>query len=156
MAELDINKQWLHTLQGTLETMLADVTNQANGIGSNNWLSISCNPVDQSLNVTNPGGTPVSGSSSGNSGGTSMFQVGQELNTKLSTMGNSVNEEVTWLQTVLQDMIYEIGTTITQMGNTDVLNAESVQALMNDFQQTISDVNAGPGASSSGSPSGGK
>jgi hypothetical protein len=155
MAELDINKKWLGDLQQTLQGMLADVTNQVDGIGNIPIFNIWCNPVDQSLSVQAPGGAP--GSSGGNSGGSSggssgsnpMFAVGQELNAKLSTMGGSVNKEVTWLQTVLQDMIQEIGTTITQMGNADVLNAEQVQTLMTDFQQTIADVNAGPGGSSS-------
>jgi len=158
MAELDINKQWLYNLQQTLQGMLADVTNQVDGIGNIPIFNIWCDPVDQSLSVQAPGGAPgSSGGNSGNSGGSSggssgsspMFAVGQELNAKLSTMGGSVNKEVTWLQTVLQDMIQEIGTTMSQMSNTDVLNAEQVQTLMTDFQQTIADVNAGPGGSSS-------
>jgi hypothetical protein len=140
-----INKAYLNSLSAQLQTMLTDVTNQADGAVNPAAYSGTLPKVDQTLNVLAPGGT---------SGTSSTFAAGANLNAALATMGGSVAEEVAYLKNVLTDMIQEIQTTADAMDNTESLNGDSVTTLMTDLQQTISDINAGPGSGSGSSGSG--
>jgi hypothetical protein len=138
-----ITPAYLQGLANALGIMLDDVTNQVDGVGNvtTSTGNVVVQAVDSTLNITEPGG----------SGGTdSTFPLALDLNTKLGNVGNSVNEDVTWLQTLLEDMIQEINTTISSMKTTDNLNADSIQSLENDFSQTLSDMTSGPGSSGSG------
>ena len=67
-------------------------------------------------------------------------------------MGGSVNEQLTWLQKVLTDMINEITTTVNSFSGTESLNNEAVSQLLTDFGNTINDMNNPPGGSGSGNP----
>jgi hypothetical protein len=140
-----INQQYLFALRDQLETMLTDVTNQANGAISTGSYSGVLPVVDQNLNIIAPGGS---------GGSNSTFQIAADLNIQISKMGGSVAQVVTYLQNVFTDMIQEIETTANAMNSTETLNAESASQLMTDLQQTITDINAGPGSGSSGSGSG--
>jgi hypothetical protein len=137
-----INKDYLNQLKGQLSEILSQVDQELTGIGAYNapgstgWLK----PVDNTLSV---------------SAGGSSFNAGSELNAALKTMGGSVNDQLTWLKKVLTDMINEITTTVDSMSNTETLNTETVDQLINDFQSTINDMNNPPGSGSgSGSGSG--
>jgi hypothetical protein len=143
-----IDYDYLANLQKTLQLMLDDVNNHINGSGNvATWWGTTWVPaVDGSLNITMPGGSPGTGST---------FPLGQNLNAKLASMGGSVSEEMGFLQTVLEDMIDEIETTMDSMTSTENLNDDSVQALLSEFEQTISAMNAGPSSSGSSGSSGG-
>ena len=69
-------------------------------------------------------------------------------------MGGSINEQLTWLQKVLTDMINEITTTVNSFSNTESLNTETVDQLMSDFQNTINDFTSPPSGSGTTPPSG--
>jgi hypothetical protein len=64
-------------------------------------------------------------------------------------MGGSVNDQLTWLERVLNDMINEITTTVQSFSGTESLNNDAVSQLITDFQNTISDMSNGPGSTSS-------
>jgi hypothetical protein len=137
-----IDATYLNTLKGQLQTVLGDVNNQLKGVGSSpaGWV----NPVDQNFSVLD---------------GPDGFNAGAQLNTALKAMGGSVNQQLTWLQKVLTDMINEITNTVNSFSGTESINTESVDQLITDFQSTIKDVNNPPSSagtpSGSGSPSGG-
>jgi hypothetical protein len=138
-----IDTSYLDTLQGQLEELQSQVQQQLEGLGtagaSSNTLSF-IEPVTSSLNVA---------------AGAQPFDAGATLNSKLSAMGGSVNDQLTWLNKVLGDMISEITTTVASFKGTESLNNESVDQLITDFQATISDMStqagSGSGSSSSGS-----
>jgi hypothetical protein len=137
VTQIDAN--YLNGLKGQLQTILTDVQNQLRGIGAStdpnttSWLG----PVDQNLSVQ---------------GGTSSFNAATALNTALKAMGGSVNEQLTWLQKVLTDMINEITTTVNSFSGTESLNNEAVSQLLTDFGNTINDMNNPPGGSGSSNP----
>jgi hypothetical protein len=137
VTQIDAN--YLNGLKTQLQTILTDVQNQLRGIGASSdpdttsWLG----PVDQTLSV---------------SAGATSFNAGTDLNTALKNMGGSVNEQLTWLQKVLTDMINEITTTVNSFSASETLNNESVAQLISDFESTIGDMNNPPGGSSSGNP----
>jgi hypothetical protein len=136
-ATLWIDKTYLTNLRAMLQEMLDDVSHQVNGLGNKSTIlgNIWVPPVDGNLNITMPGGTP---------GTSSTFPLGADLNAKLTAMGGTVSDDVVWLQTVLGDMIDEIDTTIKSMSDTENLNEDTIQKLMDDFQQTLSDMSNGP------------
>lgn len=158
------------------ETIGSVTTIDSNYLNSlvNNTLTPLLGQVDELLNTSGctlpagPGGalitvSPITGNitvmaggvASGSGGGTD-FDLANNLNTAIQTLGSSVQGELQWLQKVLTDMISEINTTIKQMQDTDNLNAMDAQTLAQDFQNTITDVNNVPGSgSSSGGGSGG-
>jgi hypothetical protein len=130
-----INADYLNGLKGQLQTVLDNVNTQLKGVGSSpaGWV----NPVDQNFSVLD---------------GPNGFNAGAQLNAALKKMGGSVNQQLTWLQKVLTDMINEITNTVNSFKGTESLNTESVNQLLTDFQSTIKDVNNPP--SSAGTPSG--
>lgn len=138
-----INETYLKQLRSQLDTVLADVEGQLKGLGVTTDTSTTgyLNPVTQDLSVLAGGGTGTTGT----------FDAATELNSALSQMGGSVNEQLTWLKKVLTDMISEIGTTIDSFSSTESLNNETVEQLMTDFQNTISDMSNPPGGSGTGS-----
>ena len=137
VTQIDAN--YLNGLKGQLQTILTDVQNQLRGIGAStdpnttSWLG----PVDQNLSVQ---------------GGAKSFNAATALNTALNAMGGSVNEQLTWLQKVLTDMINEITTTVNSFSGTESLNNEAVSQLLTDFGNTINDMNNPPGGSGSSNP----
>lgn len=141
-----INKDYLNGLKSQLSQILTDVEKQLTGAGSTSdpgttgWLF----PIDSTFSV---------------SAGGSNFNAATALNNALKAFGGSVHDQLTWLKKVLTDMISEITTTVDSMGNTEDLNTQSVDQLINDFQSTINDMNnppgSTPGGSGSGNPNGG-
>jgi hypothetical protein len=138
-----INETYLKQLQGQLDTVLTDVEGQLKGLGATTDTSTTgyLNPVTQDLSVLAGGGTGTTGT----------FDAATELNNALSQMGGSVNDQLTWLKKVLTDMISEIGTTIDSFSKTESLNNETVEQLMTDFQNTITDMSNPPGGTGTGS-----
>jgi hypothetical protein len=130
-----INSTYLQGLQTQLEDLLASVKQ----VSKQGYAT---------LTVQYPGGVI--------SGGTSSFDIATQLNNALTSMGGTVADELSWLEKVLTDMISEITTTISSLQGADGLNSESVDTLIQDFQNTITDMDAPPvSSSSSGSSSGG-
>jgi hypothetical protein len=129
-----IDTTYLQGLQGQLQTILGEVEDQLRGIGASSdpnvtgWLG----PVDQNLTVQ---------------AGPTTFNAGAALIAALKAMGGSVNEQLTWLKKVLNDMINEITTTIQSFSGTESLNNDTVTQLISDFQSTIDDMNSPPGGS---------
>ncbi|HUC56609.1 MAG TPA: hypothetical protein VMA95_04355 [Streptosporangiaceae bacterium] len=141
-----INASYLtNTLEPALKEILSEVDAQLKGLGpsSNPNITEWLYPVDDNLSVE-------AGGTAGSSGGGS-FDIATDLNTSLKNMGGSVNDQLVWLQKVLNDMINEINTTVASFSGTESLNGEAVQQLLTDFQNTISDVDSPPGSSSSSS-----
>jgi hypothetical protein len=138
-----INETYLKQLQSQLDTILSDVEGQLRGIGATTDTSTTgyLSAVTSDLSVMAGGGTGTSGT----------FAAATELNSALSAMGGSVNDQLTWLKQVLTDMITEIGTTIDSFTSTESLNSETVEQLMTDFQDTITDMSNPPGGTSSSS-----
>ncbi|SRR5260370_34275452 len=133
-AATQINADYLNGLKGQLQTVLGDVKTQLKGVGSSpaGWV----NPVDQNFSVLD---------------GPNGFNAGAQLNAALKAMGGSVNQQLTWLQKVLTDMINEITNTVNSFKNAESLNTETVDQLITDFQNTIKDVNNPPSSAGSGS-----
>jgi hypothetical protein len=129
-----IDATYLTNLQTQLQGILTDVQNQLKGIGASSDPTIWLGPVDQTLSVQ---------------AGATTFNAGAALNTALKAMGGSVHDELTWLQKVLTDMINEITTTIQSFSGTESLNKDTVDQLISDFQNTVSDMNNPPGGTSS-------
>jgi hypothetical protein len=67
--------------------------------------------------------------------------------------GNSVYAQLEWLDKVLKDMIEDINNTVSGFKGTEALNNESVDTLLTNFQNTISDMGTPPGGSGGGSSS---
>jgi hypothetical protein len=141
-----INVGYLTNLRTTLNELLDDVNLQIKGIGSFPDPDTTGNiaPVNGSLQVQ--AGLISSSAVNG-------FGAAGLLNDALQTMGGSVATQLTWLKTVLGDMISEVGNTITAVGTNGELNDASVSALESDFQQTINSLQQGPGGGSSSSGS---
>lgn len=137
-----INADYLKTLRTQLDQVLSDVNSQLRGQGATTDTSTTgyLNPVAQDL-----GQLVKAGGTSGSSG---TFNAATELTNALNKMGGSVNDQLTWLKKVLNDMITEIGTTIDSFNGTESLNNETVEQLMADFQNTITDMSNPPGGTS--------
>jgi hypothetical protein len=137
-----IDTTYLDGLKTTLQDLQNEVEQQLQGLGTSGagpgTLSF-IEPVTSSIKLA---------------AGASSFDAAVAINNQLSTMGGSVNDQLNWLYKVLGDMISEITTTVASFQGTESLNNESVDQLMTDFQNTISDVNTPAGSGSSGSPSG--
>jgi hypothetical protein len=133
---VQIDADYLKGIQSRIEAVLTEVNEQLQGVGqfSGMWL----NPVNSSFSVE-----------AGGSG----FDVATALNSALKTMGGTVNERLTWLQKVLQDMDAEITTTINSFSKNESLNKEDISTLMNDFQNTIKDM-SNPSGTTTPTPSG--
>jgi hypothetical protein len=133
---MQIDTAYLNNLQSQLQTLLTAVKNQLRGIGTTFIPTTSgfLGPVDQNLTVQ---------------AGATTFNAGAALNSALKNMGGSVNDQLTWLERVLNDMINEITTTVQSFSGTESLNNDAVSQLITDFQNTISDMSNGPGSTSS-------
>lgn len=135
-----INKSYLLNLQTQLQDILDQVEAQLRGLGTTGTSTGTTNfiqAVNSSLSVV---------------AGPAGFQAGADLNNALKSMGGSVNDQLTWLQKVLTDMISEITTTVNSFTSTEQLNEESVDQLMTDFQQTIASMSSPPGAGTTPPP----
>jgi hypothetical protein len=135
-----IDKAYLTTLAGQLDTLLGEVKAQIAGLGQGGAKSGTLNFVPA-----------ISSTSLEVQAGSKAFNAGTVLNDALDTMGGSVAQQLAWLEKVLTDMINEIHTTIMSFTGTESLNNESVDQLITQFQNTINDVNTPPGGSNSGS-----
>lgn len=134
-----IDASYLDTLKNQLTDLQHQVEQQLNGLGTAGATPETVSfiePITSSIKVA---------------AGASSFDAGAALNTALGTMGGSVHDQLTWLDKVLGDMISEITTTVASFHGTESLNNESVDQLITDFQNTISDINT-PAGSGSGSP----
>jgi hypothetical protein len=137
-----IDTTYLDGLKTQLQDLQTQVEQQLQGLGTSgatpNTVSF-IEPITSSIKLQ---------------AGASSFDAGAELNSKLSAMGGSVNDQLTWLDKVLGDMISEITTTVASFKGTESLNNESVDQLITDFQNTIGDINtpAGSGSGSSNTP----
>jgi hypothetical protein len=135
-----IDADYLNGLKVQLDLLLDEVNSQLTGIGASSL----------------PGTTgliPVVDSNLIVSAGATSFNAGAALNKALSAMGDSVNQQLHWLQNVLTQMISEITTTVNSFTSTESLNNESVDQLITDFQNTISAVSNTNSASTSASTS---
>jgi hypothetical protein len=141
-----INVGYLTNLRTTLNELLDDVNLQIKGIGSfpDSDTTGDIAPVDGNLQVQ--AGLISSSAVNG-------FDAAGLLNSALASMGGSVATQLTWLQKVFEEMISEVGNTITAIGTNGELNDASISALDSDFQQTMNSLQQGPGGSSSGSGS---
>ena len=144
----NINITYLTDLRTKLSQILDEVNLQLKGYGSLNAPDTTgtIEPVNGSLQVQ--AGLISSSAVNG-------FEAAGGLNAALQSMGGSVSSQLTWLKTVLEDMIREVGNTITSVGQNGELNNESVSQLETDFQKTINSIQQGPGGGSSSSSSGG-
>jgi hypothetical protein len=138
-----IDTTYLDGLKTQLQDLQSEVEQQLQGLGTSGATSNTLTfiePVTSSIKLA---------------AGAASFDAGAAINAQLSKMGGSVNDQLTWLDKVLGDMISEITTTVATFKGTESLNNDSVDQLMTDFQNTISDINspAGSGSSGSGSPS---
>ncbi len=130
-----IDTTYLTGFQKQLQTILTSVQNQLKGAGASSdpnvtgWLG----PVDQNLTVQ---------------AGATTFNAATDLNNALKAMGGSVHTQLTWLQKVLTDMISEINTTIQSFSGTESLNNDTVEQLISDFENTVSDMNNPSGGNS--------
>jgi hypothetical protein len=88
------------------------------------------------------------------SAGPSGFQAGTAVDTAVGQAGNSVYAQLEWLDKVLKDMIEDINNTVRGFKGTESLNNESVDTLLSNFQNTISDIGTPPDGGSSSSTSG--
>jgi hypothetical protein len=142
----NINTAYLTNLRKTLDQVLDEVNTQLQGFGSvSSPLTTGfIEPVNGSLQVQ--AGLISSSAING-------FDAAGDLNTALQNMGGSVSDQLTWLKGVLQEMISEIGNTITSFGQNGELNNESVSQLESDFEQTINSMQQGPSGSSGSSGS---
>jgi hypothetical protein len=140
-----INASYLTSLQqNVLEPMLTEVKQQIAGIGevSDSAISTTRIPaVNEHLSVE--AGLETQ-SQQGNASG---FQPAIDLNTALGNVGNSVNENLVWMEGVLNSMIDEINTTISSFSQNESLNSESAAQLQSDFQQVVTDMSQLPGSS---------
>jgi hypothetical protein len=82
--------------------------------------------------------------------GSNSFQPATDLINALGKVGSSVNSDLNWFQQALSETIDEINTTVATMKNTDTLNAEQAQTILQDFAGAISAVSQSPTGSSSG------
>jgi hypothetical protein len=131
-----INTDYLNKLQSNLSDLLDEVNDQLNGLGTKGATAATLPdiyPVTSALQVA---------------AGASAFDAGAALNAALKSMGNSVNEQLTWLKKVLTDMIADITTTVNSFSGTESLNNETVTQLESDFQKTIGDLNTPAGSAS--------
>jgi hypothetical protein len=133
-----INKDYLNKLSTQLSSVLTDVKEQLAGGASPTDATTGMDMYAVSKDLAQ---YVKAGGPSGSSGN---FPAAQELTTAMDNMGGSVNDQLTWLEKVLTDMISEISTTIDSFGNAESLNTETVQTLMNDFSNTITDMNNPP------------
>ncbi|HEY1702844.1 MAG TPA: hypothetical protein VGG75_24320 [Trebonia sp.] len=139
-----INKDYLNKLSTQLSSVLTDVKEQLAGgaTPTDATTGMDMYAVNSDLAQYVKAGGPAGSSGS--------FPAAQELTSAMDSMGGSVNDQLTWLEKVLTDMISEIGTTIDSFGNAESLNTETVQALMNDFSNTITDMNNPPSGTTTG------
>jgi hypothetical protein len=133
---MQIDADYLNNLQAQLQTMLTAVEDQLRGLGTTSSVQTTgfLDPVDQNLTVQ---------------AGATTFNAGAALNSALKAMGGSVHDQLTWLQRVLNDMINEITTTVQSFSGTESLNNDTVEQLITDFQNTITDMSNPPGGPSS-------
>jgi hypothetical protein len=131
-----IDSTYLTNLQNQLRDLHTQVEQQLTGMGTAGVTSTTTSfiePITSTLHVA---------------AGTASFDAGAALNSALSAMGGSVHDQLTWLGTVLNDMIGEITTTVSSFNGTESLNNETVDQLISDFQNTIGAINT-PAASNS-------
>jgi hypothetical protein len=142
-----IDTTYLDTLKNQLQDLQTQVEQQIKGYGTN--------PIQDGVGI-GPGTLssiePVTSALKLQAGAAS-FDAGATLNAALSTMGGTVHDQLEWLHKVLGDMIDEINTTVASLKGTESLNNESVDQLITDFQNTISDINTPAGSSGTGSGS---
>ena len=134
-----IDTTYLDNLKHQLQDLQAQVEQQLQGLGTKgvtpNTLSF-IEPLSSQLTIA---------------AGAASFDAGAALKTALNAMGGSVHDQLTWLDKVLGDFISEIITTVASFKNTEDLNNESVDQLLNDFKNTIGDMNS-PAGSGDGNP----
>src|ERR1700761_1815017 len=134
VTQVDAN--YLTSFQKQLQTILTNVQNQLKGTETSSdpnttgWLGT----VDQTLTVQ---------------AGATTFNAATDLNNALKAMGGSVHTQLTWLQKVLTDMISEITTTIQSFSGAESINNDTVEQLISDFENTVSDMSNPSGGSSS-------
>jgi hypothetical protein len=85
--------------------------------------------------------------------GPSGFQAGTAVDTAVNQAGTSVYEQLEWLDKLLKDMIEDINNTVSGFKGTEAFNNESVDTLLTNFQNTISDMGTPPGGGSGSSSS---
>jgi hypothetical protein len=132
-----IDTDYLNNLQTQLQDLQTQVEQQLQGLGTAGATSDSLSfipPLTSTIKVA---------------AGTTSFDAGAALNTALGNMGGSVHDQLTWLDRILGDMISEITTTVASFNGTESLNNETVDQLISDFQNTISDINTPAGSSNS-------
>ena len=133
VTQIDIT--YLNNLKSQLDQLESQVEIQLRGVGpssdprSTNYI----NPLNDLTLLAGPPG----------------FDAGVALSNAMKTAGNSVYSQLQWLSKILKDMSLEITTTVNSLQNTESLNNEAVDKLMQDFQNTISDMNNPPGSSNS-------
>jgi hypothetical protein len=136
-----IDTTYLDSLKSYLEEVQSWVDQQIKGMGTT-----GVGPNTASYLQAVSGATSVDA-------GTASFEVAGNLNTALKSMGTSVSQELGWLNKTVSAMISEITTTVAKFQGTESLNNDTVQQLISDFQNTISDMNTPPGSGSSSSSS---
>jgi hypothetical protein len=127
-----IDTDYLNQLKAQLEEIDSQVEAQLRGIGpsSNPATTNYINPVNDLNLLAGPAGF-----------------AGTALANALKSAGNSVYDQLQWLDKVLKEMSDEITSTISTLNGTESLNNDAVDTLITDFQNTINDMN-NPGGSS--------
>jgi hypothetical protein len=113
----------LEELRGSLQDILDQVNAQLSGQSPEGDGPVVIDPVNSDLVVQ--------------AGGTVDFNAAADLNTALSLMGGSVQDQLTWLSKTLTAMIGEITTSIGSLTSTETLNTSQVNALISEFENTI-------------------
>jgi hypothetical protein len=99
-----IDKAYLTTLAGQLDTLLGEVKAQIAGLGQGGAKSGTLNFVPA-----------ISSTSLEVQAGSKAFNAGTVLNDALDTMGGSVAQQLAWLEKVLTDMITQFQNTINDV-----------------------------------------
>ena len=136
VTQIDIT--YLNNLKSQLDQLESQVEVQLRGVGPSSAPGTTnyINPVNDLTLLAGPPG----------------FNAGVTLSNALKTAGTSVYSQLQWLSKILKDMSLEITTTVNSLQNTESLNNDAVDKLMQDFQNTISDLNNPPGGSNSSNP----
>jgi len=134
-AVTQIDTDYLNKLKAQLEQLESQVEGQLAGMGPSS--------IPGTTNFINPVNdlTLLAGASG--------FDAGAAITSALKTAGDSVADQMQWLDKVVKDMITEVTNTVNSFQGTESLNNAAVDTLINEFQQTINDMNNPPGSSSS-------
>ena len=133
-----IDTDYLNQLKAQLDEIDTMVEAQLKGIGPSSDPATPnfINPVNDLNLLAGPPG----------------FDAGTALANALKSAGNSVYDQLQWLDKILKEMSDEITTTISTLNGTESLNNDAVDTLITDFQNTINDMSNNPPNSSSSNP----